>query len=102
MPAENPGLGDRAAEIAECIETCDVFVVFATSDYGVDTGNPMCSYKEFMWAAELKKKIAHIKMCEELGRGDKQAAVRMELVGKIYKHQNEGANALVAWILSEI
>ena len=102
MPAENPGLGDRAAEIADCIDTCDIFVVFATSDYGVDTGNPMCSYKEFMFAMQLKKKIAHIKMCEELGRGDKQAAVQMGLVGRIYQHENQGADALVAWILSEI
>ena len=65
-PALDPGLADRSAEIAEEVSRCDVFVVFGTPDYGVDTGNPMCSYREFKFASNEGKPIAHIKMCEAL------------------------------------
>lgn len=96
LPALDPGLADRAAKIAESIKMCDMFVMFGTEDYGVDTGNTMCSYEEFKYARGLKKKIAHIKMCDAFGDGKGQSFIEMGLEGNIYKLESEGPDALVA------
>ena len=101
-PAPDPGLADRAQEIATAISRCDLFVVFGTSDYGVDTGNPMCSYQEFKFARCEGKPIAHIKMCDALRGGKGQAYVDMQLAGIIYKHVSEGLPAVCTWVLQSL
>ena len=47
-PVLKPGSENRYDEISEAIARCDVFVVFGTEDYGVNTGNPMCSNGMYM------------------------------------------------------
>ena len=59
----------------------------------------LCSYQEFKYAKGLKKKIAHIKMCDAFCGGQGQAFVEMSLEGIIYKLEREGPGALVAWVL---
>ena len=94
-PALEPGPDNRFDEIAEKINECDVFVVFGTEDYGGETGNMMCSNREFQFAVGEGKSIAHIKMCEKI----ETAGIRMGLQNHIWKDQAEGADALATWII---
>ena len=89
----------RLGEISESLRDCDVFVVFAKPEYGENTGNPMCSFDECIYAAAKGKMFAVINM----GGGAldiKEAAIDNILTGKIYKNWDIGVPALVEWIVS--
>ena len=62
LPPESHGSLDHISDIFESIVHADLFVFFGTTSYGEDTGNPMCSYKEFTFAQQEKKLMAWIKV----------------------------------------
>ena len=41
-------------------------------------------------------------MCEEFGDDEGQAFVEMGLVNNIWKHESEGVDALVSWIVKNM
>ena len=94
-PGLSPTSKSMYDEIADSIDDCDVFVVFGTEDYGIDTGNPMCSNKEFQFAKTEGKTIGHIKMCDKI----RTATIRMGLANYLYRDQSEGVDALADWII---
>ena len=53
-------------EIFDGIADCDTFLVFGTRDYGEDTGNPICSYKEISFAMKKRKTIALLRTDSEM------------------------------------
>jgi len=98
-PSEHPGNLDRNADIANGVQSCDLFVFFGQAHYGEDTGNPMCSYREFNYANDIQKPMAWLNMND--GKRPGSPVVRMGLQGCIYEkwHQDD---AIIAWVLDKV
>jgi len=61
-----PMLGeDINANVFPAIARCDAFLVFGTSDYGQDTGNPASTWHEYVTAKNLQRKIIPLRMIGE-------------------------------------
>ena len=94
---------DRFKEISNCINTCDVFVVFGKAEYGEDTGCNMSSYSECTYASRKKKKFAVINLtgCGG-GLAINESAIENIIGGEIYHAWSDGVPAIVDWIISLI
>ena len=60
--------GDIDTTVFGGIERADTFLVFGTSDYGQDTGNPASTFYESKFAQNTKRRIILIKMIPPNGR----------------------------------
>ena len=124
FPSRDPGNLDRAADIADGIKKCDLFLFLGTATYGEswlrlrlrllkrpptpirpslntgeDTGNPMCSYEEFKFAKQLKKPIAWLNM--NGGEPPENPVVQMGLQGNIY-HMWSQDRATIDWVFEKL
>ena len=71
-----PAVGDEGEDkVRQRVKACDVFVIFGTANYGVDTGHLASTYHEFKWARQFEKKIVHINMVADEARGTDLARV---------------------------
>jgi hypothetical protein len=67
LPPEDMPTDDLVVFLQECVSRCDVFIAFATNNYGEKTPHPMCTHKEFVMAERYNLKfgrmaIVHINM----------------------------------------
>ena len=60
--------GDIDTTVFGGIERADTFLVFGTSGYGQDTGNPASTFYESKFAQNTKRRIILIKMIPPGGR----------------------------------
>ena len=98
--AEAAGVS-RLDEIMNSVRQCDLFVIFATPEYGENTGNPMCSYEECVYARKKRKPFAVINMCG----GDldiMEPAIESVLMEKIWKPWSIGEAGIADWIASQL
>ena len=54
--------GDIDKKVIDGVEQCDTFLIFGSSKYGEDTGNPASTYFESKFAQSLKKRTILIRM----------------------------------------
>ena len=101
LPSESvtPRL-DRLEDIMSSIERCDAFLIFGTETYGVNTGNPMCSFNEFEKARDCGKTMAHIKMCADAPTLAMKSRMGIP-TGNIWREYSETSD-FVDWLVSAL